>query len=231
MKKLITLLLSLLLCSCVALAEAPALTAEIFVSITDDSGALVMAYAPVTVTDTDADGVLTICDALTAAHAAGHPDGAAAFGTVATEYGLSMTRLWGTENGGSYGYCLNDQSAWSLADPIAAGDHVKAYAYTDLIAWSDMYCCFDVSALTVPAQSEVTLTLRANGYDEMWNPVVLPVANAAITLNGLETGLVTDAQGMVTLPAGEPGEYVVSAFSTEQTLVAPVCILTVAEAE
>ena len=191
---------------------------------------MVMAHVPVLVSDADADGALTIADALACAHAACHPEGAAAFAAEPTQYGLSMTRLWGVENGGSYGYCVNDASAWSLVDPIAAGDHIKAYAYTDLVAWSDTYSYFDVTTLSTSPDQGVTLTLSANGYDEAWNPVTLPVAGATLTVNGEPTDVVTDEAGRATLTFAEPGICVVSAVSEAMTLVPPVCIVTV-EAE
>jgi len=225
MKKLLALLICLLL-ACPALAEAPA-SQEVFVSITDGEGALVLAYFPVTVTDADGDGVLTICDALIAAHAAYYPDGAEGFSVVPSQYGLSMMKLWGVENGGSYGYCLNDASAWSLADPVAAGDHVKAYAYTDLVAWSDAYSFFAAPAAEAVVGAQVPLTLSAAGYDEAWNPITLPVAGAVITVNGVETETVTDEAGQAAVSFAEPGVYVVSAVSDAMTLVAPVCIVTV----
>lgn len=232
MKKLTALLLSLLmLISCAAFAEAPALSAEVFVSITDDTGALVLAYVPVTVTDADADGALTISDALHAAHVQHHEAAADGFGAAMTEYGLSLTKLWGVENGGSYGYYLNDASAWSLTDPIADGDHVKAYVYTDLVAWSDTYCWFSAPAVEAAAGSEVALTLTAAGYDEAWNPVTLPVAGAALTVNGESANVVTDETGHAVVTFAEAGVYVVSAASETQTLVAPVCIVTVTAAE
>lgn len=230
MKKFLTLILVLALIPCTALTEATP-QAEVYVSITDDEGALVLACQPVTVTDTDGDGMLTIHDALAAAHAAYHPESTEAFITAKTEFGLSMLKLWGIENGGSYGYCLNDASAWSLADPVQAGDHVKAYVYTDLVAWSDTYCYFDAPMMTAAAGTEITLTLSAAGYDEMWNPVILPVEGAAITVNGETADAMTDAAGLTVLTFADPGMYVVSAVSQTQTLVAPVCVITVTEGE
>ena len=225
MKKLLALLICLLL-ACPALAEAPA-SAEVFVSITDGEGALVLAYAPVVVTDADGDGALTICDALIAAHAAHYPEGAEGFAVAPSQYGLSMVKLWGVENGGSYGYCLNDASAWSLADPVVTGDHVKAYVYTDLVAWSDAYSFFAAPAMEAVVGAQVPLTLSAAGYDEAWNPVTLPVAGAVITVNGEALEVVTAEAGQAVVAFPEPGVYVVSAVSDAMTLVAPVCIVTV----
>lgn len=227
MKKfLATLLALLMLASLSALAEeAP----TAYVSISDDNGALVLAYMPVALTDVDADGALTICDVLMAAHAAYHPDGAEAFAAEQSQWGLSMVRLWGIENGGSYGYVLNDASAWSLLDPVQPGDHVKAYVYTDVTNFSDTYAFFTAPVAAAAVNAEVALTLSGNGYDEAWNPVTMPVAGAVITVNGEKTDAVTDENGQAVLTFPETGVYTVSAVSDDVTLVPPVCIVTVTE--
>lgn len=227
MKKFLSALVALmLLLSCAVFAEEAAPT--VYVSISDDTGALVLAYAPVALLDKDGDGALTICDALLGAHEAYHPDGAAAFLAENSEWGLSMYRLWGVENGGSYGYYLNDASAWSLVDPVQAGDHIKAYAFTDLTNFSDTYAFF-TQTVAAAVNAEVALTLNANGYDEAWNPVTLPVAGAALTVNGEKTEAVTDENGQAVLTFAEAGVYTVSAVSENMTLVPPVCIVTVTE--
>ena len=226
MKKFLAFLMMLLMvCSC-ALAEDGV---SVYVSITDAAGVLVLAYEEVAVTDIDGDGVVSIGDALTAAHIQKHENGADAFGLVASEYGLSMTKLWGTDNGGSYGYCINDGSAWSLLDPVAQGDHVKAYAYTDLAAWSDTYSYFNVPAAEVKAGEALELVLTASGYDENFAPVSFAVEGAAISVDGSACEITTDAEGKVTLTFAAAGTYVVSASSETMTLVAPVCVVTVTE--
>ncbi len=225
MKKFLALLASLLLVATFAAAETPA--PVVFVSVTDGTGALVLAYAPVTVTDADGDGLLTIADALTLAHVAHHPAGAAAFTVEKTQYGISMVRLWDVDNGGVFGYCLNDASSLSLADPVQPGDHIKAYCFTDLAGWSDAYSFFAAPVATVAAGEPLPLCLSAAGYDDAWNPVTLSVAGAVITVDGMATETVTDDAGCATLAFAEPGVYVVSATSDTMTLVAPVCIVTV----
>ena len=227
MKKILSVLVTLmLLLSCVSFAEeAP----TVFVSISDDTGTLVLAYAPVELTDVDGDSALTICDALMAAHAAYHPNGAEAFLAEATEWGLSLYVLWGVDNGGSYGYMLNDASPMSLLDEVKPGDHVKAYAYTDLTAWSDTYSYFAAPVAAVAVNEEVALTLFANGYDENWAHITLPVAGAVLTVNGEKTEVITDENGNAVLTFVEAGVYTVSALSDTMTLVPPVCIVTVTE--
>ena len=211
MKKFLsTLLAMLMLLSCAAFAEeAP----TVYVSISDDTGALVLAYQPVALTDVDGDGALTICDALMNAHTAYHPEGAAAFLAETSEWGLS----------------LYDVSAMSLVDPVQPGDHVKAYVYTDLTAWSDTYAYFTAPVAAAAVNAELPVTLSANGYDANWAPVVNPVAGAVITVNGEKTDIVTDEAGAAVLTFAEAGVYTVSAVSDTMTLVPPVCIVTVTE--
>ena len=227
MKKFLSLLLAVwMLVSLTASAEA---APTVYVSISDDTGVLVLAYAPVTVTDADGDGALTICDALACAHAAHHPEGAAAFLAEDSEWGKSLYVLWNVDNGGSYGYMLNDVSAWSLVDPVKDGDHVKAYAFTDLTAFSDTYAYFTAPVAAAVVNTEIALTLNAAGYDADWNPVILPVAGATLTVNGEKTDVVTDENGNAVLTLAEAGTYTVSAVSETMTLVPPVCLVTVTE--
>lgn len=224
MKKFLALLTTLLMLTACACAEE---SVSVYVSITDGEGNLALAHEAIVVTDTDADGMLTIADALACAHIEKHENGAEAFATAQTEYGLSMVKLWNVDNGGSYGYYLNNASAWSLLDPVSEGDHVKAYAYTDLTAWSDVYCFFSSDEAAVPAGSDIALQLSAAAFDENFTPITIAVADAVITVNGEATEIKTDAEGNAVLTLTEKGVYVISASSETMTLVAPVCIVTV----
>lgn len=227
MKRILSTLLALtMLLLTIACAET---ATTVFVSISDDAGQLVLAYKPVDVSDLDDDGMLTICDALMGAHMAYHSEGAAAFLAEDTEWGKSLYVLWGVDNGGSYGYMINDVSPMSLLEPIRDGDHVKAYAYTDLTSFSDTYCYFAAPAVPAEMNAEVALTLTAAGYDENWSPVTVPLTGAVITVNGEKTEIVTDENGNAVLTLAEAGTYTISAVSDTQILVPPVCILTIAE--
>ena len=228
MKKFLSTLLALLMLLTFAACAEEAPT--VYVSISDDTGALVLAYQPVALTDADGDGALTICDALMNAHTAYHPNGAEAFVAEPSEWGLSLYVLWGVDNCGSYGYCLNDASAMSLVDPVQPGDHVKAYVYTDLTAWSDTYAYFGAPTATAVVKDEVALTLFASGYDEAWNPVTYLVQGAFLVVDGeVYDDVVTDANGQFVLTFTEAGVYTISAVSNDLTLVPPVCIVTVTE--
>lgn len=224
MKKMMSLMLALLLAACMMPALAEETAPVVYVTIAN--GTPVLAGLAVEVTDTDEDGVLTIADALYLAHEAAFEGGAAeGFACEQTEYGLSMTRLWGVDNGGAFGYYVNDAMAMSLADPLSDGDVISAYVYTDTETWSDVYTFFDVKRVSA---GEVTLTLSGMGFDESYAPVVTPLAGAELTVNGEKTGVVTDENGQATVTVQE-GD-VISAVSDTMTLVPPCCVAEEAEA-
>jgi len=217
MKKLIAIVLAVMLFCSAALAE------NVYVSISDDQGKLLLTALEVNATDVNNDGVVSIYDALFAAHEAAYEGGAeAGFKTEDTEFGLSMLSLWGVDNGGSFGYYVNNNFVYSLLDAVTDGDHVQAYAFTDLETWSDTYSYFD--RLFVDGANEFELTLTALGYDADWNIIAIPVEGAVITLNGAATEFITDAEGKASVSLSSDGEYVISAYSDNMTLVPPVCI-------
>ena len=107
-------------------------------------------------------------------------------------------------------------------DRLKEGDHLQAFVYTDLEAWSDTYCYFD--CLSIETSADFELTLTAQTFDADWNAVLHPIEGAIITVNGNETEFVTDAEGKVVIDLQESGEYVISAVSDQMTLVPPVCL-------
>lgn len=190
-----------------------------------DAGELVVAAREIVVTDSDGDGIVSISDALYCAHEAFYEGGAeAGYAAEETEYGLSLTKLWGVENGGSYGYYVNNASAWSLADPVAEGDYIYAFGYADLEGWSDVYTYFNV----LEGTNSVELTLYYLGFDEDWNPVETQLTDATLTVDGEPFPLSMNEEGSTTMSLqGEPGTYVISAVTDAMTITPPVCILTV----
>lgn len=227
MKKTLAVLLAVLVLLSVSVlfASAEDSSVEVYVTISDNEGKLPVAVEKITVTDIDDDGALTINDALYIAHEQFYEGGAAAgYETEMTKYGLSLVRLWGTANGYNYGYYVNNGSAWSLTDPVVTGDYVAAYCITDLEKFSDRYTYFD-KWLEESNGGELGLTLSKSDYDEEWNPVVLPVEGAVITINGEPTDVVTNAEGKADITLPELGKYVISAIAPEgQVNVPPVCV-------
>ncbi|MBP5605957.1 MAG: hypothetical protein J6X60_10520, partial [Ruminiclostridium sp.] len=114
------------------------------VTISDGEGKIVVANQPVETEDIDGDGAVTINDALFSTHEQFYDGGAeAGYASGTSEYGIMLQKLWGVENGGNYGYYVNDSLAMSLGDKINDGDNISAYIYQDTATYSDVYCYFD----------------------------------------------------------------------------------------
>ncbi len=218
MKKFIVLCFALMLalCACAALAEE----GEKKVYVTIDCGEPMMIRYEVTLSDIDGAEKLTTNDALFLAHEAGFEGGAqSGYASGETQYGLSLLKLWGVENGGSYGYYVNNTMALNLTDELNDGDSLVAYVYTDLVNWSDTYCFFDRYE-TEPG--EVTLTLTMIGFDANFAPIELPVEGATICIDGVPTEYVTGEDGSVTFTVTEDMNLITAASETIN-LVPPVC--------
>ena len=86
MKKTLSILLAALVLTITALPVFATDDAEVYVSISDGDGNLVLAYEPITVSDADGDGTLSISDALYFAHEAKYEGGAEADGLYASLY-------------------------------------------------------------------------------------------------------------------------------------------------
>jgi hypothetical protein len=201
--------------------------ADVTVYVSIVNGDVKLAQEPVKVADIDGDGSLTINDALYLAHEAKYTGGAkTGYASAQSQWGLSLTKLWGVENGGSYGYYVNNVSAMGLTDPVKNGDYVNAFVYTDTTAFSDKYSFFDVNTVTGNTGKNITLTLSGAGYDANWNPVTVAIAGATVTVDGKATSYKTDANGKVTFKVADSGRHVISAVSDKETLVAPICIVT-----
>ena len=232
-RKLLALFLVLALtCSLIPAAladDAAAESADIYVSISN-AGLLTCSWCPITVTDVDGDGALTINDALILIHDDQYQGGAeAGYASAETQWGLSIAKLWGVENGGSYGYYVNDQMAMGLTDPVKTGDRLYAYVFKDAEGYSDAYSYFDSAMLEAQPDSVFGLVLNAVSFDENFAPVVNPLAGARIVIDGEERRITTDENGTVELTFPEVGTHIVSAVSDEKTLVPPVCIVTVTD--
>lgn len=225
MKKVFSFILTLLvIISCISItAFAENLSATVYVSVAD-KGTLVAAQVNVTVTDIDGDGTLTVNDALYAAHEAAYSGGAKAGYNYYThkDYGLSIGKLWG-DTSGNFGYYLNNSSCWSLADTVKNGDYLNAFVYSDSKKYSDKYCFFGSYSVSADSGSDIELILNSAGYDVNWNPVTLPVAGAEITVDGMATGVKTDVNGKATIQISSTGKHIISAVSSTETLVPPVC--------
>ena len=221
-KRILSLALALLMLALSALCFVSCGEAEgpfVYVTVADENGEIVARYEKVEFTEG-----MTIDAALAALHEKKCRDG---YATEQTAYGLSMTKLWGVENGGSYGYYVNNASPSSLADTLKENDHVYAFVYTDTVNFSDTYAFFSAPAAETVKGKSLELALSCSGFDASWAPVTLPVSGAKIYIDGAESTFVTDEKGKVTLTFEKAGTYVVTARAENLNLVPPFVIVTV----
>ena len=235
MKKIVALILSVLLVLSVSVlfvsAEEAKDSVDVHVTIIDEKSQFAVAYKTVTVSDIDKDGALTVNDTLYAAHEQFYDGGAAAgYATETTKWGLSLKKLWGVANGGSYGYLVNNAFAWSMTDPVKADDYVVAFIYTDTKNFSDVYTYFEPQYIEEESTSiGVELTMMKTGFDAEGKPYTEPVPGAEITLDGSTFKVVTNAEGKASFYYGEgnPNGYekLISAQVKDMRIVPPICIL------
>ena len=227
MKKIRIVLMTfvmLLLMSGVAMADDN----EVYVSVADQNGEAVLVQKPVTVTDVDNDGTLTVGDALVCAHEAYYEGGAEkGIKTSIGNYGLQLDLLWGYDNGSGYGYLVNNVFSMGLGDPVKNGDYVYAYIYTDIVTYSDTYCFFDKNTVSAKAGDEISLVLSAAGYAADYSQLNSPVEGAHILVDGVDVLTVTDAEGKATIKIDKAGEHVISAVKYNTVLVPPLCVATI----
>ena len=222
MKKTLCIIVAAVVALCAMGISAVAETGlKVYVTIAN--GELKIANDEVTVKDLNGDGKFTIDEALYAAHEAYYEGGAAkGYASEMTEYGLSLTKLWGVQNGGSYGYYVNNASAWSLGDEVKAGDFINAFVYQDTKTFSDTYCYFDHNFSDIGGCLYDYYTLYGVYFDENYTAYSAPIADAIITVDGKETNIKTGKDGSVdglSIPFGESGTYIVSAKSESAILV------------
>ena len=230
MKKAFCLILAALFACAMLLPALAADGVRVSVTVCDGGSMPALACADVTVTDEDGDGALTIRDALYCAHERYYDGGAGGFGTSLTDYGVSLTKLWGKTSpaGYGFGYYVNDEAAFSLTDPVKDGDAVAAFLYTDSVGFSDAYAYFDVRTTSAAAGQPLTLTLSKKAYvPPEWVLVSSPVENAVILIDGRETDFTTDQDGKTSVTFVGAGTHTVSAKARDGLIVPPVCLVTV----
>ena len=207
---------------------------DITVNVTiSNAGTLVVTAKDVKVADRNGDGKYDIDEALYAAHEACYDGGAAAgYASAKSDWGLSITTLWGVSNGGGFGYYADDQFAMNLSDPVKDGGTLNAFVYSDLKNWSDSYSYFDQREISDAKQGdEKTLKLSKFVFGADGAAKAVPAAGAVITINGEKTEFKTDDNGEVKVKLDKAGDLLISAVSDTDTLVPPVLHATVAAAE
>ena len=212
-----------------------------------------MADKPVTVKDLNGDGVLTVDEALKAAHEAYCPGGyESSAGTYGTGY---VTKLWGVANKGYLFYVDNVplfEGVQSSSSKVEEGSHLYASILQDEKHWADWYTYFDKTTATVEAYSDLTLKLSGFLGMSQSKPTASAVSGVSVGtwVDGkfkVIDGLTTDKDGTVTVSFEEAGTYVITANGTvhdkvtdygsteavdwDCPIMAPYCVVTVTPAQ
>ena len=142
-------------------------------------------------------------------------------------------------------FYINSSMGYDTAEAaiLSDGDTVEYCFYKDTTGWSDVYTTFDKKEVSVYVGDTITLTMSKMGYDDSWNPVMLPVDGTdkdnVITVNTVNAdgsigeaieGAAPDASGNVTLSFDKPGICTVTAQGSvngNSAIFAPYCIVTV----
>ena len=166
----------------------------------------------------------TIEDAIIAAHKAYCPEGAKGWQKAESDWGMSMTMIWGYGDGVG-AYYVNGVMPWvqSWEYPATDGDCVDLILYGDTMDWSDSYAQFDQRSAILVAGESLTLTLTHDVFDENWTAQPTALAGATVaTTDGKVLGT-TDGDGKVTFSFAQPGAYYVVASSKDVIITLPVC--------
>lgn len=157
------------------------------------------------------------------------------YASASGDYGAYITKFWNDESG-NFGYRVNGgtEAVMGLTHTLEDKDYVDVTIYKSLYPNTEAYSKFDRYEEAIPESESIDLTLYMAGYDENRNTVFSPCEGATITVNGEETGILTDADGAVALTFEEAGTYTVSAYmektvgeETVPAITAPLCVVSV----
>lgn len=228
-KRILTLLIAVTFVTAAVPCTASAAQAANVNMTISVAGSIEAACESVSVTDTNGNGFTDIDDALYSIH----KKYSKAYKSEDTSYGPAITCLWGDESG-AYGYYLNDKLVMTnLNEKINEGDYIAAYVFKDAAGYSDSYAYFDKKTVrqNIGNDKEYTFTLTAKhtGFDENWNTVELPLAEATVKAGGKVLGS-TDANGQIEITL-EKGSYVITAEKDGTVLVPPACTVNINDRE
>lgn len=173
----------------------------------DDEAQTLLNFAPVTVSDVNNDGKLTMYDGFYCFHEQYHKNGAAGY----TDNNW-VSKFWSNDTQ-MVSYGRNNRWVYSSSEEIADGDSLCLYTYQDTNQWSDLYTYFD--SLTATAVEKTNTTFTVNGYSFFGSgrnadAIAAPVG-ATVTATCGDTVLTTttDSNGQFSFTFPSAGTYII----------------------
>ncbi len=129
---------------------------------------------------------------------------------------LGIDKFWG-DTTFKYGYQVNNgsETVMDAAHPLSDGDYIDGYLNESYYPHNEYYSCFNERTANIYTNEELEITLSASYYNSSFELVSDVVTDAAITVNGEETDIITDENGKAILSFEEAGEYLISAIKTK----------------
>ena len=236
--------LSVILCSCllfssvstVVYADNSDITVYVSVSqygkIVNDKNGELVAWTPITISGSD---TYSLDDALVKVHDSLYIGGSeSGYETAVGDYGLYVTKFWG-DTSGNFTYNVNLQMVYGPTHQINNGDYIEFAINKNFYPDTESYTKFDKTLVDLYTGDSLTLNLsRAEFVAE--GMAFSPYQDAIISVNGQDTEILTDSDGMAELLFENTGIYVVSAYKSKlideqevPDICAPVCVVKVCE--
>ena len=195
---------------------------------------------PIAMTSVELSGkeVYVLDDVFRTVHTDLYEDGETGYDTATGEWGLYVSKFWG-DTSANFTYQVNfgEEDVWGPNHEIENGDFIEFCINKSTGSDMEVYTRFDKRKVEVHPGETVDLTLSQAGYTET-GLTFFACEDAAITVNGVLTETVTDAEGKASVSFEECGQYVVSAVKeklvadeTVTAIEAPVCLIMVSDAE
>jgi len=150
-------------------------------------------------------------------------EGEEGYQSESTDFGISMMKAWGKDNGTAYGYYINHEMAFDCSGIVNDGDEIDLFVYKDMATYSDLYTSIDSVPSTVEGESLVSV--KYYYFDETFalKSAALEGAEIYEIKNGkmVASGIKTDKNGQCYLSPADGTELLAA--------VKEDCVVSVAE--
>lgn len=195
---------------------------------------------PIALTTVELSGkdVYVLDDAFRIVHTDLCEAGESGYETAIGNYGLYVSKFWeDTSENFTYQVNFGEESVWGPNHELEDGDFIEFCINESTSLDMEVYTRFNERKVGVKPGETVDLVLSQGEYTAE-GLSFSACADATITVNGVATENLTDADGKASVSFDECGRYVISAVKTKlvadetvTAIEAPVCVITVSDTE